>query len=164
MNKKISENSQKPLDKLHKVWYNKYVIKGSDLTAKKGIDTMTKKITKRDMFNIIKDTYPTNSENYEEVIDFCKKQIELLGKKSEEKKMTPTQIENEKIMKNVLNEMEADKRYTITEMRETLPAFNGLSSQRATALVGILRTAGSVEREVEKGVAYFKLTSNVEGE
>lgn len=122
---------------------------------------MANKRTRKEMYELIKANFPMNSEFYKEINEFCDKQIESLDKKSETKKMTPIQIENEKRMSELLIQMEADKRYTITEMRETLPAFLGLSSQRATALIGILREAKKVEREVEKGVAYFKLAEGV---
>jgi hypothetical protein len=46
-------------------------------------------------------------------------------------------------------------------MRENTEAFKGLSSQRATALVGIMINQNKLVREMEKGVAYFSLAEGV---
>ena len=122
---------------------------------------MANKMTKRDYFAMIKAELPTTSANYSAMVEFINHEIELLDKKSTTRKLTPAQVENEKRMEALVAELEFNKRYTITEMREKTEAFNGLSSQRATALVGIMINQNKLVREMEKGVAYFSLAEGV---
>ena len=122
---------------------------------------MANKMTKRDYFAMIKAELPTTSANYSAMVEFINHEIELLDKKSTTRKLTPAQVENEKRMEALVTELEFDKRYTITEMRENTEAFKGLSSQRATALVGIMINQNKLVREMEKGVAYFSLVEGV---
>ena len=42
----------------------------------------TKKMTKKDYFAILKATYPTTADNYDEVIKFIDHEMELLEKKN----------------------------------------------------------------------------------
>ena len=122
---------------------------------------MANKMTKKDYFAMIKAELPKASANYSAMIEFIDHEIELLDKKSTTRKLTPAQIENEKRMEELVIELESNKRYTITEMRENTEAFKGLSSQRATALVGIMINQNKLVREMEKGVAYFSLVEGV---
>lgn len=122
---------------------------------------MANKMTKRDYFAMIKAELPKTSANYSAMTEFIDHEIELLDKKSTSRKLTPAQIENEKRMEALITELEFNKRYTITEMREKTEAFKGLSSQRATALVGIMINQNKLVREMEKGVAYFSLVEGV---
>lgn len=73
--------------------------------------------------------------------------------KNSSKKMTKTQVENEKIKADILDFMEDDKTYTCGQVEKGL----GLSStSKASALMTQLKNDGLVIRTVEKGVAYFK--------
>jgi hypothetical protein len=116
---------------------------------------MANKMTKREYFARLRNVLPTNVEGYDDLINFIDHEVELLDKKTTTRKLTPAQMENEKRMEELLAEIEFDKEYTITNLREDTEAFKGLSSQRATALVGIMINQNKLERKVVKGVAYF---------
>ena len=113
---------------------------------------MTKKMTKREMFEQIKANYDLT----EEEVKFIDHELELLAKKnSAEKKPTAVQLANEKIKAEILETMEVGKKYTITDLMKTVPACAELSNQRVSALVRQLLTADLVERTEEKRKAYF---------
>lgn len=124
----------------------------------KGIDTMTKKMTKKDYFEILKGAYPKDANNYNEVIEFINHEIELLEKKSSQAKKQPTaqQIENENftsIIKEVLQASE--EALTISEIQERdsrLPASN----QRMSRLLNNLVESNVLEKTYLKRKPYFK--------
>ena len=123
----------------------------------KGIDTMTKKMTKKDYFEILKGAYPKDANNYNEVIEFINHEIELLERKSSQgKKPTANQMENEgflEIIQNILQEN--NKAMTISDIQnanEELPTSN----QRMSALMKKLVESGVVEKTYEKRKPYFK--------
>ena len=123
----------------------------------KGIDTMTKKMTKKDYFEILKGAYPKDANNYNEVIEFINHEIELLERKSSQsKKPTANQMENEgflEIIQNILQE--SNKAMTISDIQnvnEELPTSN----QRMSALMKKLVESGVVEKTYEKRKPYFK--------
>lgn len=123
----------------------------------KGIDTMTKKMTKKDYFEILKGAYPKDANNYNEVIEFINHEIELLERKSSQgKKPTANQMENEgflEIIQNILQE--SNKAMTISDIQnanEELPTSN----QRMSALMKKLVESGAVEKTYEKRKPYFK--------
>lgn len=112
---------------------------------------MTKKITKREMFEQIKGvlTDPTQ-------IAFIEHELELLTKKNAgDRKPTATQKENIDLKNQILNLMENDKMYTITDMMKEFDCLNGLSNQRVSALVRQLKEDNLVQRIEEKRKAYF---------
>ena len=119
----------------------------------------TKKMTKRDYFSILRSTYPTSAENYDEVIAFIDHELELLAKKnSAEKKPTAVQVANEGIKADILASMEKDRLYTITEMIKEIPACADLTNQRVSALVRQMYdcTEPTIERIEDKRKAYFR--------
>ena len=72
--------------------------------------------------------------------------------KNANKKMTKAQVENENIKAEILNAMETDKAYTVTEIMKAV----GLdSNQKTSALVRQLKESGLVIRSESKGKAYF---------
>lgn len=111
-----------------------------------------KKLTKKDYFNTLS-VYISNSADEvigvakeqeitsAMVIDFIEKELENLAKKnasSANRKLTPQQEANEKIKVAILENMESEKGYTITEMM-TFPEIAEIeppvSNQRISALV-----------------------------
>ena len=123
----------------------------------KGIDTMTKKMTKKDYFEILKGAYPKDANNYNEVIEFINHEIELLEKKSSQgKKPTANQMENEGFLEIIQNILQgSDKAMTISDIQnanEELPTSN----QRMSALMKKLFESGVVEKTYEKRKPYFK--------
>jgi len=115
---------------------------------------MTKKMTKREMFEQIKANYALT----EEEVKFIDHELELLAKKnSAEKKPTATQTANVGIKKAIAEGMEVGKRYTITDLMKSIPAIAELSNQRVSALVRQMIEDGIVVRTEEKRKAYFSL-------
>lgn len=113
---------------------------------------MAKKMTKREMFEQIKTNYNLTSEEKA----FIDHELELLAKKnSGEKKPTATQIANEGLKKTILDFMNPNEYYTITQIQKSVPELAELSNQRVSALVRQLRDADLVKRVEEKRKAYF---------
>lgn len=136
--------------------YNKYVIKGSYFPTKKGIDTMmtTKKITKRDRFNALLAIAAVQADP--DMVAFIEHELELLAKKnSADKKPTAQQTANEAIKSAILEAMEADRLYTITELQKSIPECAELSNQRVSSLMRQLKDSGMVIRTEDKRKAYF---------
>ncbi len=94
-----------------------------------------------------------------DLAEFCDKQIELLAKKNTtkdgEKRMTATQIANEKIKTELYEAMADDEKYTITEMIKNFPCVALYTNQKVSALVRQLVDAGKLYRYEIKGMAYF---------
>ena len=112
----------------------------------------TKKMTKREMFEMIKANHNLSADE----IAFIDHELELLAKKnSAEKKPTAVQVANECIKADILAGMEVGKKYTITDLMKSVDACAELSNQRVSALVRQLVADGSVERTEEKRKAYF---------
>ena len=125
--------------------------------------TNSKKMTKREYFNALLSLDEVKANN--ELVDFINHELELLSKKNaSEKKLTPTQKENLAIQDAILNYMEADVLYTITDLLKNVPECAGMSNQRVSAIVRIMREEKKVERIEEKRKAYFrKAMIEVEG-
>lgn len=124
--------------------------------------TNSKKMTKRDFFNILRASYPTTAENYDEVIGFIDHELELLAKKNAaEKKPTAVQVANEGIKQAIVDGMTPGTLYTITDIIKTIPECADLTNQRVSALVRQLMPE-YIERVEEKRKAYFRLVQSIE--
>ena len=125
--------------------------------------TNTKKMTKREYFNVLLSLNEVKANS--ELVDFINHELELLSKKNtSEKKLTPTQKENLTIQEAILNYMETNVLYTITDLLKNVPECAGMSNQRVSAIVRIMREEKKVERIEEKRKAYFrKAMIEVEG-
>ena len=120
--------------------------------------TTTKKMTKRDYFNILRKSYPVTAENYNDVIAFIDHEIELLERKnSAEKKPTATQKANADLKTAILESMVKDRNYTITEMIKEFPALSELTNQKVSAMVRQLVEANLIEKIEDKRKSYFRL-------
>ena len=113
-----------------------------------------KKMTKKEMFTQILSHTVDKAER-----EFLEHQIELLDKKSEDKGMTEAQKANEVTKKAILDRLgeEVGCKMTISAMIKMVPACNGMSTSKVSALVRQLKEACLVKREEIKGVAYFSL-------
>ena len=119
--------------------------------------TNTKKLTKRDHFNAL--LAIADVAQNQTLVDFINHELELLAKKnSSEKKPTAVQIANEGIKADILEGMEANKLYTITELIKEIPACNDLTNQRVSSLVRQMYDCENptIERIEEKRKAYFR--------
>ena len=88
----------------------------------------------------------------ESELNFLRERAELHAKKNATRKPTKAQSENEEIKSKILEMMEPNHAYTVTEIQKVV----GLeSNQKASALVRQLKENGAVERSEVKGKAYF---------
>ena len=115
-----------------------------------------KKLTKRDHFNTLLNIEEVKSN--ETLVNFINHELELLEKKnSSEKKPTAVQTANEGIKTAIIEGMDENTLYTITDLIKNIPALADLTNQRVSALIRQLITDGKVERIEEKRKAYFRL-------
>ena len=113
-----------------------------------------KKITKRERFESLL-TIPAVQAD-QGLVDFINHELELLTKKnSSEKKPTAQQVANEAIKQAIVDGMEENHVYTITELQKSIPECAELSNQRVSALVRQMVADGAVIRTEDKRKAYF---------
>jgi hypothetical protein len=91
--------------------------------------------------------------------DFIAKEMAMLAKKnSGEKKPTPQQTENATIRNAIVETMEDNRLYTISELMKEVPGLpESMTNQRMSALLHQLVDANFVERVEEKRKVYFRL-------
>ena len=121
---------------------------------------MANKITKKEMFTMIKAQVKDNAE----MVAFIDHEIELLDKKSFNKKATKTQEANVGIKSTILAVLEGGKSMTVTEMQGASTELGKLSNQKVSALVRQLVEAGKVVKTIDKKVSRFSLADNGEGD
>ena len=116
-----------------------------------------KKLTKREKFEMA--ITMAKAQGNSTLVEFFEHEIELLDKKSETKGMTETQKANEVIKQAIVDRLgeEAGCKMTVSAMIKNVPACEGLSTSKVSALVRQLKDAQIVAREEVKGVAYFSL-------
>lgn len=97
----------------------------------------------------------------EEMVAFFEKRLEQANKKSTtERKLTPHQMENEKIKDGILDNMCVGTVYSIADMLCTFDCFpENMTPNRLSALLSQLGPKGSqqIERIEQKGKVYFAL-------
>ena len=117
------------------------------------------KITQKVGFTRALDMYRKLGD--EEMVAFFEKRLEQLAKKSSgERKLTPHQLENEKIKEGIIDNMENGVQYTIGDMLITFDCFPiGMTPNRLSALLSQLGAKGTnqIVRTEVKGKAYFGL-------
>ena len=121
---------------------------------------MANKITKKEMFTMIKAQVKDNAE----MVAFIDHEIELLNKKASNKKATKTQEANVGIKSTILAVLEGNKSMTVTEMQGASAELGELSNQKVSVLVRQLVEAGEVVKTINKKVSRFSLADNGEGE
>ena len=121
---------------------------------------MANKITKKEMFTMIKAQIKDNAE----MVAFIDHEIELLDKKASNKKATKTQEANVGIKSTILAVLEGGKSMTVTEMQGASAELGELSNQKVSALVRQLVETGEVVKTIDKKVSRFSLADNGEGE
>ena len=118
----------------------------------------TPRITKRDRFNELLALAEVQSN--EGLVKFIEHELELLDRKNittGEKKPTAKQVANEAVQADILESMEINKLYTVSELMKIVPALDGVSNQYASSQVRALVNAGSLVRTEENRKAYFSL-------
>lgn len=114
----------------------------------------TKKMTKAQMFKQIMDNYSLTEDEQK----FIQHELELLAKKnSAEKKPTAQQTANDGIKTAILESLEVNRLYTISEIIKEVPECAELTNQRVSALVRQLVDCGKMIRTEDKRKAYFQI-------
>ena len=123
---------------------------------------MEKKITKKEMFEMIKGICGDNPD----IVDFCDHEIELLNKKNAKGGSTKTQQENAKVADMLIDELaKFENPVTITDLMnnsEIIKAYrlengNPLSNQKISAIFKQLVDGGKIVKVTEKKKSYFSL-------
>lgn len=100
--------------------------------------------------------YIPEAEN--EVREKLENMIAQLEKKNASpKKLTAQQEKNEFLRGVIVEGMERDKGYTVSELIQTIPEINQDSNQHVSALMRALVLDGIVVRYEDKRRSYFKL-------
>lgn len=115
----------------------------------------TLKVTKKMRYEEMKAIFEAQGDTVH--AEFCQHEIELLNKKNSKTsgKLTKTQKENEAIKTEILEGLEG--KMTITDMTKKIPAIEGMTNQKVSALVRQLVKEEKVVRTEEKGRAYFEV-------
>lgn len=114
------------------------------------------KVTKAQMFAMIKEVEGVK-EN-QAMVEFIDHELELLAKKSANKKPTKTQEENEVIKAEILNVLTTEG-MTVTEIQSKSETLGSLSNQRVSALLRQLINDNKVVKSIDKKRAYFSLVA-----
>lgn len=126
---------------------------------------MANRMTQRDYFNEIIALAKANGR--QDLVDFAENRIEVLDRKTSNKKPTKTQAENEGY-KNAIRSALAtvDNGVTVTELQGLDDTLGTLSNQRVSALLRQMVEVGEVVKTVEKKKSRFSLAvaNEVEGE
>ena len=132
-----------------------------------------KKITKRAMFaKVLEIIESAEVENKELYTEFINHEIELLEKKSTNRKPTAQQEDNKILLETITTILEiasnTDNQWlTIAEIQSkspTLKEYNGkpITNQRISALLKKLIESGDIERKEEKRKAMFRKVAEIE--
>lgn len=117
---------------------------------------MANKMTQKDFYNEIIALAKANAR--EDIVEFCEGRIEVLAKKSANKKPTKTQAENEAFKDAIRSALDTvDKGVTVTELQTLNKALGSISNQRVSALLRQMIEAGEVTKTIDKKKSYFSL-------
>ena len=116
---------------------------------------MANKMTQKDFFNEV--IAMAKAQGRDDLAEYAKGRIEVLDKKSENRKPSKTQAENE-VLKGVIMDVltENGGQMTVTEMLNS-GAFDAMvTNQKVTALLRQLKDEQKVDKIVDKKKSYFK--------
>lgn len=127
-------------------------------------NTKTPKMTYSTALSAVINGEPITDEIVKKLTALC----DSLEKKTASKKPTEQQEKNAGFKTAIYDFMEPGKRYTITQLRKSVPALvadpEAASSQRVSALMTQMVTDKEIVRTEEKRVAYFSLPAEEEEE
>jgi hypothetical protein len=115
---------------------------------------MEKKITKKEMFTMIKEVEGVASNP--DMVSFIDHEIELLNNRNSNKKPTKTQIENEDLKEIVLGTLNAEG-MTASEVLASSLDFSGMSNQKISSLLNALVKEEKVVKFKDKKRTLFKI-------
>ena len=101
----------------------------------------------------------SNCELPQEIHDKLSTMRESLEKKSNSKKPTARQLENEQFKEIVLSLIDSTPR-TVTEIQSLDATLAELSNQRLSPIINSLVTDGLAVKTITKGRSYFALAKN----
>lgn len=122
-----------------------------------------KKITKKEMFNLIKGVEGLTDE----MKSFINHEIELLDKKNASKKPTKAQAENEGYKAEVLKvfeEIGEGATLTVTEILKASEVLKEFSTQKVSALCKLLEGDGLLVKTTDKKKTLYKVAEVEETE
>lgn len=113
---------------------------------------MEKKITKAQMFAMIKEAVADNAE----FVEFLDKQIELLAKKSANKKPTAMQVANDALKVDILDVLGGfESGATASEVLKASDKFADFSNQKIATMLNQLVADGKVVKTKEGKKSIF---------
>lgn len=113
---------------------------------------MEKKMTRKDKFVALMSNYALSADDRA----FVEAEIAKIDTKAENKKMTPTQMENEKIKGQILAVLlDAGVAMTVGQVQSALDG--DFSNQKISTLMHQLVKAGRLKNFVDKKVSYFTI-------
>ena len=115
---------------------------------------MTNKITVKDYFMELRAL--AERENRNDLVAFIDSRIEQVERKNSKRSDKPTkaQAENIALMDAIVEAMETDKRYRVSEINK-FDFLTDYTINKVNALVRGLKLDGRVIKTEEKGIAYF---------
>ena len=120
-----------------------------------------KKMTKKEKFAIARSIVEASGhEMAQDIMDFFDKEVEMLTRKHSttgERKPTATQKQNEELKTAILDAMEVDRLYTVSEMIKEIPECEGLTTQKISALCRQMVESANIEKIKEKGKTLFRI-------
>lgn len=118
-----------------------------------------KKMIKKEKFALAKEIIlASGHEQAEMLAEALDHEIELLTRKTTgERKPTATQKLNEALKMAIMENLEPETRYTVTDIIKDVPECAGLNPQKVTPLLHQMMAEAKVERIKEKGKTYFVL-------
>lgn len=127
------------------------------IKIKKEVMTMTKKMTKKEMFTAMLAKY-----NFTETeVEFINHELELLAKKnSAERGLTKTQKANLELAEAVYDFLcDTEKAYTVSELCKACPELAKIeaTTSKATAILRMLKDEGKVVNYTDKRKSYYKV-------
>lgn len=117
-----------------------------------------KKLTKKDRFNQLLEIPAVQADT--ELVAFIEHEIELLSNKNkaDNKKPTAKQLENEALKIELLNYMEVNTLYSISDFQKQVEACADLSNQKIAAILRQMKDNDkTVEKVEDKRKVYWKL-------
>ena len=125
----------------------------------------TKKVTKREYFEMIKGICGDNQD----IVNFCNHEIELLERKNSKGGATKTQTENVKVAEMLMEELsKIVEPVTITDLMnksEVIKEYrlengNSLSNQKISAIFKQLVDAGKIVKVTNKKKSLFSIAKD----
>lgn len=118
-----------------------------------------KKMTKKEMFAVVRGIVEASEQCTDEVLAFIDHEVELLSRKSDNSKKTKSQIENEAVMAKILEALaEVGEPVTISDLQKTVPAMAEYSNQKLSSLLKkLVEDEKKVVKTIDKKKSYFSL-------